>query len=91
MNWLHIGVIIILLGIVLLLVDRRNHSRGRRSTVSASHGSVAVGGNSNAPIINASTVAKPEPSGRWLKVIGIIVELGGIAAVIWHATHLAGR
>jgi uncharacterized membrane protein len=91
MNLLLIGVILILLGIVLLLVDRQNRRRGRRSTVSASHGSVAVGGNSNAPIINASTVAGPEPSGHLLKVIGIIVELGGIAAVIWHATHLAGK
>ena len=91
MNGFLIGVILILLGIVLLLVDRQNHSRGSRSVVGASHGSVAVGGNSNAPIINASTIANPEPSGHWLMVIAIIVELGGIAAVIWHATHLAGR
>ena len=91
MNWLLIGVILVLLGIVLLIVDRRNRSRGRRSTVGASHGSVAVGGNSNAPIINTNTIASPEPSGHLLTVIGIIVELGGIAAVIWHATHLAGR
>lgn len=91
MNWLLIGVILVLLGIVLLLADRQNRSRGRRSTVSASHGSVAIGGSSNAPIINANTIVSPEPSGHLLTVIGIIVELGGIAAVIWHATHLAGR
>jgi hypothetical protein len=91
MNALLIGVAPIVSDLVLPFVDRRSRPRARRSRVSASHGSVAVGGDSNAPTINASTVSSSEPGGHWLKVIGIIVELGGIAAVIRHATHLAGR
>jgi uncharacterized membrane protein len=86
-----IGVALILSGLVLLFIDRRNHRRVRRSTVSASHGSVAVGGDSNAPIINVSTVTNSDFGGHWLMVIGIIVELGGIVAVIWHVVHLGGR
>lgn len=91
MNVLFIGVILIILGFVLLFVSRRNRRDGKRSTVSASQGSVAVGGDANAPIFNSGTIASPEPGGHWLTVVGIIAELGGIAAVIWHATHLGGR
>lgn len=91
MNTLLIGLVLVLLGIVLLLVGRRKRGGGGRPTVSASQGSVAVGGSSNAPIINSGTIASPEPEGHWLTVVGIIVELGGIAAVIWHATHLGGK
>lgn len=91
MNLLLIGIALIISGIVPIAVDRQNHRRGRRLRVSASHGSVAVGGNSNAPIINAPTTASPKHGGHWLTVIGIIVELGGIAAVIWHTVHLGGK
>jgi len=91
MNLLVIGVVFICLGLVLLFINRTKRKRPKRSTVSASHGSVAVGGDSSAPIINTSTVSSSEPEGHWLTVIAIIVELAGIAAVIWHATHLGGR
>jgi hypothetical protein len=91
MNVLVIGVVLVILGTALLFVDRQNRRGGKRPTVSASQGSVAVGGNSNSPIINSNKITSPEPGGHWLTIIAIIVELGGIAAVIWHSIHLGEK
>lgn len=91
MNLLLTGILLILLGLALLFIDRQRRSRSNRTTVSATHGSVAVGGDSNAPIINTSTVGNSHHGGHWLQIAGIISELGGIAAVIWHATHLGTK
>lgn len=85
---LYVGIVLIVLGAVLIVAGR---ARSKRVNVHASHGSVAVGGDNKAPIINTNIGAGPSQShgGHGLTILGIAVELVGIVTVIWHAWHLA--
>lgn len=78
------------LGIMLFLVGR---SKSKTNRVEASNGSVAVGGKNPGTITNVNIGALPEAShgSHWLTVTAIIVELVGMAVVIWHAWHLAAK
>jgi hypothetical protein len=54
---------------------------------------VAIGGDSSGSVTNIN-IGKEKEKGspeRALTVISILVEVIGIAAVIWHATHLAAK
>jgi hypothetical protein len=82
-----VGTILIFVGIGLLIVSR---SRSTHSTVRASKGSIAVGGANTGQITNLNNNAQ-EGGGHGLTVVAIIVEVIGIAVVIWHALHLASR
>lgn len=78
------------LGIVLFLVGR---SKSKTIQVEASNGSVAIGGKNSGTITNTIIGALPVAShgSHWLTVVSIIVELAGMAVVIWHAWHLAAK
>lgn len=78
------------LGIVLFLVGR---SKFKNIRVEASNGSVAIGGKNSGTITNTNIGALPIAShdSHWLTVVAIVVELAGMAVVIWHAWHLAAK
>jgi hypothetical protein len=65
----------------------------KRSSVNASGGSVAAGGDISGSITNINTSSQKEHirGGHGVTVLAIIVELIGIAVMIWHVRHLAGR
>jgi hypothetical protein len=77
-------------GIVLFLAGRR---KSKAIRVEASNGSVAIGGKNSGTITNTNIGTPPAGShgSHWLTVVAIIVELAGIAVVIWHAWHLAAK
>ena len=78
------------LGIVLFLARR---SKSKAIRVEASNGSVAIGGKNSGTISNTTIGALPVAShgSHWLTVVAIVVELAGMAVVIWHAWHLAAK
>lgn len=77
-------------GAALLFFSLR---RSKHSSVQASDGSVAVGGNSYGNITNVkmSAPSTPSPRGHGLTVLAVIVEVVGIGVTLWHAFHLATR
>jgi hypothetical protein len=85
-----LGLGLILLGVLLFLIGRR---RPRIGSVSATHGSIAIGGSSFGPVSNVSTA--PDKShglgSHWITIAAIISELAGIAVTIWHATSSAAK
>jgi hypothetical protein len=89
MNTLTLAVILIVAGIILFIIGRRGPKVG--SSTMATGGSVAVGGSSSGPItnFNAGSGHGEKHVGHTITVIAIIVEVIGIAVVIWHAFHLA--
>lgn len=81
------------LGMLLFFVGR---SKSRIIRVEASNGSVAIGGKNSGTITNTiigDAPAAPAASHgtHWLTVVSIVVELAGMAVVIWHAWHLAAK
>lgn len=84
------GFALMALGIILFLVGR---SKSKTNRVEASNGSVAVGGKNPGTITNVNIGALPEAShgSHWLTVVAIMVEVVGMAVVIWHAWHLAAK
>lgn len=92
LEYLLLGIALIIAGAVLIAAGTR---KTNKTEVSANGGSVAVGGNNSGPIINTNINA-PEKiqtsSGhQMLTVLGIGVEVIGIAVTIWHAIHLAAK
>jgi hypothetical protein len=84
-----IGIGLVIAGALIFVVGRL---RSKRVSVRASSGSVAVGGNSTAPITNVNVDShKDQGPGHGMTVVAIVVEIIGIAVVIWHAIHLATR
>ena len=84
------GFALMVLGFVLFLVGR---SRSKTIRIEASNGSVAIGGKNSGSITNTNIGAIPIAPHRshWLTVVSIIVELSGMAVVIWHAWHFAAK
>ena len=84
------GFALIVLGLVLFLVGR---FKSKTIRVEASNGSVAIGGKNSGSITNTNIGAIPVAQHRshWLTVVSIIVELAGMAVVIWHAWHFAAK
>jgi hypothetical protein len=82
-----LGFGLMLVGLVMFIAGR---ALGKRRSVNASGGSVAVGGSNSGPITNANVGATHKHNSA-LTVTSIVVELLGIAVVIWHAVHLAAR
>ncbi len=77
-----------IVGGLLFLLSRRS----RRTSVKADRGSVAIGGSNLGSVTNINLGSEQtHTSGHALTYISIVVELIGIAAVIWHATHLAAK
>jgi hypothetical protein len=85
---LYVGLGLMALGIVLFLIGR---SRSKIVRVEASSGSVAVGGKNTGSITNLNVGGAPAAahSSHALTYASIVVELVGIAVVIWHAWHMA--
>lgn len=84
-----IGIGLVVAGALIFLWGRL---RSKLVSVRASSGSVAVGGNSTAPITNVNVDShKDQGSGHTITVVAIVVEIIGIAVVIWHAIHLATK
>lgn len=77
-------------GIVLFIIGR---SKSKTVHVEASGGSVAVGGKNSGSISNTNLGAVPAAAhgSHSLTIVSIVVELVGIAVVIWHAWHLAAK
>ena len=78
------------LGLVLFLVGR---SKSKTIRVEASSGSVAIGGKNSGTVMNTNTGSLPVAShgSHRLTLVAIVVELAGMAVVIWHAWHLAAK
>jgi hypothetical protein len=87
-NILAIGLMIF--GAVLFLFGRMT---SKRSSVHASGGSVAVGGDNSGSITNVNTTSQKEhgSTGHRITILAIIVEIIGIAVMIWHVKHMAGQ
>jgi hypothetical protein len=84
------GIALIILGVLIFLFGKRSN----RSSVQASHGSVAVGGQNNGTIQNTNishSAASHGAGGHGITILAIGVELIGIGVTIWHAWHLAHR
>lgn len=91
MDVILVGVCLIVVGVAIFFFGR---GRSKRTSVRATRGSVAVGGNNNGSITNTNMnrASNEAPSrGHSLTVLAIIVELVGIAAIVWHTLHLAGK
>jgi uncharacterized membrane protein len=82
-----VGVALIVSGFMLIVWDR---FRAKTSTIKADTGTVRIGRDNTGSVVNTTTVHAPEkPHGHILSVLGIVVEIFGIAVTIWHAMHLA--
>ena len=83
------GIGLMIAGAVLFFLGR---GRSKRSSVHASNGSVAVGGNNIGPITNINQTHKEHSAGgHSITVLAIVVELVGIAVIVWHTMHLAAK
>lgn len=78
------------LGIVLFFIGR---SRSNAVRVEASGGSVAVGGKNTGSITNLNVGGGPAAAhdSHALTYASIVVELVGIAVVLWQAWHTAAK
>jgi hypothetical protein len=85
-----VGGGLVILGALLLLIGRH---RSRRSSVSASRGSIAIGGNTYGSVSNVNTAPdKGHGIGEhWITIVAIITELAGIAVIIWHTSHMVSK
>lgn len=90
MSALHIGLSLMVLGIILFLTGRIYR---RRLDTRASNGSVAVGRDNSGSInnINLGGSGKGHPGGHGITLTAIAVELVGIGVTLWHAFHLAAK
>ena len=88
MLWIGLGLMAV--GIILFVVSRAV-SGGRNRSVTASNGSVAVGGNNSGTITNVSGAGQGSAghSSHGLTVFAIVVELVGIGGTVWHVVHIA--
>jgi hypothetical protein len=92
--WLS-DMITLLLGIALMIggfflfFTGRNGSK--KNSVSASGGSVAIGGSNRGQLtnINVGSPQRQHQGGHGITILAIVVEIIGIGVVIWHALHLA--
>lgn len=87
----YVGLALVALGILLFLVAR---AKSKTVRVEARSGSVAIGGNNRGAITNTNIgtpTAEAHGSHHWLIVVSIVVELAGMAVVVWHAWHLAAK
>ncbi|HPH06817.1 MAG TPA: hypothetical protein PL131_13180 [Methylotenera sp.] len=87
-----LSLIFMVVGIILIAFGIK---RNKKVNVSASNGSIAVGGNNSGVMLNVGNNATPSnqsPShGHGLTILGIIVELAAIGVTVWHALHLAAK
>jgi uncharacterized membrane protein len=91
MNEYVIGIGLMIIGAILFFTGR---SQSKKNSVNASGGSVAVGRDNSGPITNTNIGSPQKAShsgGHTLTIIGILVEVAGIAVTIWHAMHLAAK
>lgn len=89
MSGILVGVGLMVAGPILFLVGR---GAANRASVRASGGSVAVGGDNNGSITNLNQNSyETKSSGHLVTWLSILVELTGIAVVIWHTMHLAAK
>jgi hypothetical protein len=90
---LYAGIALMVLGVVLFFIGRTPNSSSRAVHVTASEGSVAIGGNNKGDITNVNLGASQDKQHgtHWLTWVAIAVELVGIAVTLWHAWHLAGK
>lgn len=86
---LYVGLGLMALGIVLFFC----RSRSKTVRVEASSGSVAVGGKNAGSITNLNVGGAPAAAhgSHALTYASIVVELVGIAVVLWHAWHMAAK
>jgi len=83
------GIGLMIAGAVLFFLGR---GKSKRVSVHASGGSVAVGGDNIGPITNINQTHKERRAeGHGITVLAIVVELVGIAVIIWHTMHLAAK
>lgn len=87
---LYVGLGLMALGIVLFFIGR---SRSKTVRVEANGGSVAVGGKNTGSITNLNVGGAPAAAHglHALTYASIVVELVGIAVVLWHAWHLVAK
>jgi hypothetical protein len=91
MNEYFIGIGLMAAGAVIFFVGR---AQTKRTSVQASNGSVAVGGDNRGIITNTNIgQGNRVQSAGWhiVTVLAILVELAGIAVTLWHATHLDAK
>ena len=90
MNENILGIGLMVVGAVLFIFGRMT---SKRSSVHASGGSVAIGGDNSGSITNLNTNSQKEHGrgAHGITVLAIIVEIIGIAVIIWHVKHLAGQ
>jgi hypothetical protein len=90
MNMIYVGVGLMVFGVVLFGIAQIF----KGNTVKADNGSIAIGGDSGAPIINThinQKAAEKHSGGHGLTYVAVVVELTGIGVTIWHALHLAAK
>jgi hypothetical protein len=91
MDVILVGVCLIFVGVAIFFFGR---GRSKRISVLATRGSVAVGGNNSGTITNTNvnrTSKEVSSGGHALTVLAILVELVGIAVIVWHTLHLVGK
>ncbi|MBB5498682.1 hypothetical protein [Paraburkholderia sp. MM5384-R2] len=77
---LTLGIGAIVAGVILFFLSIRQQQK-----VSASGGSIAVGGKNTGTITNTNTAGSGHGAGHSvLTILAIVVELAGIAATVWH-------
>jgi hypothetical protein len=88
MNGYGPGVAIMIAGALLIILGRL---LPKRPSVHASKGSVAVGGQNIGSITNINSDSKRGVGDHSITIIAILVEIVGIAVMIWHVIHLSRK
>jgi hypothetical protein len=87
------GFMFMIIGGLLILSGIK---RNKKINVTASNGSMAVGGDNSGVMINtatnnASSLPDYKAHGHGITILGIVVELIAIGVTVWHALHLAAK
>lgn len=87
---LYVGLGLMAMGVVLFFVGR---ARSKTVRVAANAGSVAIGGKNTGSITNVNVGSAPAAAhgSHALTYASIVVELVGIAVVLWHAWHMSAK
>jgi hypothetical protein len=82
-------------GIGLMIVCVLGFIAGRRgrTSVTASSGAVAVGGDNSGSIANTNSASSSagHKASHFITKLAIFIELVGIGVTLWHAYHLATK
>jgi hypothetical protein len=87
-----LGIGLMVAGGVLIAIGLAIRAKNNK-VISATHGSVAVGGTNSGSITNVNIAKQPpgHAGHHAITLIGIVVELIAIGVMIWHTMHFTAK